>query len=44
MDGAYFKLITALRRQRQPYLYEFEVSLIYTVSSRTAMAMKRDLA
>jgi hypothetical protein len=30
-------LIPALRRQRQVELYEFEASLVYTESSRTAM-------
>jgi hypothetical protein len=31
-------LIPAFRRQRQVDLCEFEVSLVYTVSSRTARA------
>ena len=29
-------LITALSRHRQLYLYEFDISLVYRVSSRTA--------
>lgn len=31
--------LTALRRQRQADLGEFEASLVYKVSSRTAMAV-----
>jgi hypothetical protein len=31
-------LIPALRRQRQVALYDFEASLVYRVSSRTARA------
>ena len=37
-------LILALRRQRQENLYEFEASLIYEASSRTARAMQKDPA
>ena len=35
-------LIPALRRQRQADLCEFEVSLVYGVSSRTAGATQRN--
>jgi hypothetical protein len=35
-------LISALRRQRQADLYEFKVSLVYKVSSRTAKATQRN--
>lgn len=35
-------LIQAFRRQRQAYRYKFKVSLIYTVSSRTARLIERD--
>ena len=34
-------LILALRRQRQVDLYEFKVSLVYRVSSKTARATQR---
>jgi hypothetical protein len=34
------RLISALRRQRQVDLYEFKVSLLYRVSSKTAKATK----
>jgi len=37
-------LILALRRQRQVDLYEFEVSLVYKASSRTARATQRSLS
>ena len=36
------KLIPALGRQRQTDLCEFEASLVYTVSSRTARATQRN--
>ena len=35
-------LIPALRRQRQVDLCEFEASLVYRVSSRTARATQRN--
>jgi hypothetical protein len=35
-------LIPALRRQRQVDLCEFEASLVYKVSTRTAMATQRN--
>jgi hypothetical protein len=35
-------LISALRRQRQVDLIEFEASLVYRVSSRTARATQRN--
>jgi hypothetical protein len=35
-------LVPALRRQRQSDLSEFEASLVYRVSSRTARATQRD--
>jgi hypothetical protein len=34
-------LIPAFQRQRQVYLLEYEASLVYIISSRTASAMKR---
>jgi len=37
----YMTLIPALRRQRQVELCEFEASLVYRVSSRTARAAHR---
>jgi hypothetical protein len=36
-------LIPALRRQRLVDFCEFKASLVYTVSSKTANALKRDL-
>jgi hypothetical protein len=38
----YIPLTTALRRQRQRDLCEFEASLVYRVSSRTAMPTQRN--
>ena len=38
------KCLVALRRQRQVDLCEFESSLVYTESSRTARATSRDLS
>ena len=35
-------LTPALGRQRQAYLYEFEASLVYKVSSRTARTTQRN--
>jgi len=35
-------LIAALRRQRQVDLHEFQASLVYRVSSRTARAIQGD--
>jgi hypothetical protein len=35
-------LVPALLRQRQVDLYEFEASLVYRVSSRTARATQRN--
>jgi hypothetical protein len=38
LSGTYLSLIPALGRQRQMDLCDFETSLVYTVSSRTARA------
>jgi hypothetical protein len=35
-------LIPELQRQKQEGLYEFEASLVYRVSSRTAVAMEKN--
>jgi hypothetical protein len=40
----YMPLIPALRRQRQEDLYEFEASLVYRVSARTARTTQRNLS
>ena len=42
MGGDGTSLIPALRGQRQEDLYEFEASLVYRVSPRTARATQRN--
>lgn len=42
--GIHTLLILALRRHRQTDLSEFEASLVYRVSSRTARAIQRNPA
>lgn len=39
----YMPLTSALSRQRQAELWEFEANLVYTVSLRTAKATQRNL-
>ena len=37
------KVVPALGREKQADLYEFEVSLVYKVSSRTVKAIQRNV-